>query len=88
MAKEPTRDEELSRQIRGRDPVVERHRAEYLRMHDEMEELWRKRRELDAVNPIGGLSEERWREFDAERKALRRRLATAGLPVEDEAAPA
>jgi len=88
MAKELTRDEDLSGQIRGRDPVIERHRAEYLRMHDEMEELWRKRRELDALNPIGGLSEERWREFDAERQALRHRLATAALPPDDQAAPA
>jgi hypothetical protein len=87
MAKEPTRDEDLSRQIRP-DPVLESYRAEFLRMHDEAEELWRKRRELDALNPIGGLSEQRWREFDAQREALRHRLATAGLPSDDEAAPA
>ena len=88
MAKEPMGDEDLSRQIRGRDPVVERYRAEYLRMHDAREELWRKRRALDAISPIGGLSEQRWREFEAERAALRRRLATAGLEPNDEAAPA
>jgi hypothetical protein len=88
MAKEPTRDEELSRQIQGRDPVIERYRAEYLRFHDEMQELCRKRRALDAINPIGGLSEERWREFEAQRAETRRRLATAGLPSNDEAAPA
>lgn len=85
---EPTFGEELSRQIGTHDPVLERYRAEYLRIHDEMDELWRKRRELDAVNPIGGLTEQRWREFDAERAALRRRLATAGLQPDDEAAPA
>lgn len=88
MAQESMRDEDLSRQTPARDPVVERYRAEYLRMHDEKEELWRKRRALDAINPIGGFTEERWREFDAERAALRRRLATAGLPPNDEAAPA
>ncbi len=70
------------------DPVIERYRAEYLRINAEIEELWRKRRELDAVNPIGGFTEERWREFDVEREALRRRLATAGKPPGDEAAPA
>jgi hypothetical protein len=78
---------ELSRQIGAEDPV-ERFRAECLRMHDETEELWRKRRALDALNPMGGFSEQRWREFEAQRAEMRRRLATAGLPSDDEAAPA
>jgi hypothetical protein len=86
MAKETTHDEEMSRRIQGRDPVVERDRAAYLRFHDEMGELWRKRRALDAINPIGGLSEERWREFEAQRAEMRRRLATAGLPSDHETA--
>jgi hypothetical protein len=77
-------DEEPPRQIAAEDPV-ERYRAECQRMNARTEELWRKRRALDALNPIGGFTEERWREFDAEREALRRRLTTAGLPSDDEA---
>jgi hypothetical protein len=86
-AGEEARDEVLPRQIGAEDPV-ERFRAECLRMHDEAEELWRKRRALDAINPIGGLTEERWREFEAQRAEMRRRLVTAGLSSDDEAAPA
>lgn len=84
---ESTSDEALLRQIGIQDPV-ERYRAEYQRMNAKTEELWRKRRALDAINPIGGFTPERWREFDAEREALRRRLATAGRASNDEAAPA
>lgn len=86
--KEPSREEELAWHNQAPDPVLERYRAECLRRHDEMDELWRKRRALDEINPIGGLSEQRWREFDAQRAEMRRRLATAGLPSDDEAAPA
>jgi hypothetical protein len=84
---ESSSHEELPRQMCAQDPV-ERYRAECQRMNAKTEELWQKRRALDAINPIGGLTEEHWREFDAEREAMRRRLATAGGASNDEAATA
>ena len=90
MAEEPTRDsaQELAREIRAREAVWKVLDEEHERIDAEIEELWRKRRALDAINPIGGFTEERWRQFDEEREALRRRIEAARQLSNDEAAPA
>ena len=90
MAQEPTRNslQEMSREIRAREAVMDLLDAENKRLDARIEELWRKRRALDAINPIGGFTEERWREIDAEKEALRRRIEAARQLVDNEAAPA
>jgi chromosome segregation ATPase len=90
MAEEPTRNsvQETSREIRAREAVMEVLDAENKRIDARIEELWRKRRALDAINPIGGFTEERWREIDAEREALRRRIEAARQLSDNEAASA
>ena len=90
MAEEPTRNsvQEMSREIRAREAVMKVLDAENKRIDAQIEELWRKRRALDAINPIGGFTEERWREIDAEREALRRRIEAARQLSDNEAAPA
>jgi hypothetical protein len=63
---------ELLASVRATYPEIERLRAECDRAEARMDEIRRKRRALDAVNPIGGLTESRWRELDAAREAVRR----------------
>jgi hypothetical protein len=90
MATDNRRDEdlELSIDTRAEPPELDSFVAEYLRIQDRKEELYRKLRALDSVNPIGGLSESRWREFDAQRAARRRSIIEAAQRLNDEAAPA
>jgi len=90
MAQEATRNSlrEMSREIRAREAVMDLLDAENKRIDARIEELWRKRRALDAINPIGGFTEERWREIDAEKEALRRRIEAARQLTHNEAAPA